>query len=74
MFNPNELGECGQTRVNHNMGVTDVLHWMCVVHILFKVLTNFEIHKFDEFASFVCLTNCNSSHSTDVERVMSGRP
>lgn len=41
--------------------------------MLFKVLTNFEVHKFDEFVLLVCPIIRENAHSTGVERVMSGK-
>lgn len=53
MLNANDLEEGGQTFVNHNLGVTDILSRMRGLPALFKVLNNFEVHEFDELASLV---------------------
>lgn len=74
MFNPNKFEEGGQTTVNHNVGVTDILSRMREVPVLFKVLTNFEVREFDELSSLVCPTINDNARSTGVERVLSGRP
>ena len=61
MFNPKELEEGDQTIINHNVGVTNVLSWILKVSALVRVLTNFEIHKFDEFVSTFCPTIHNNA-------------
>ena len=53
LFNPNELEEGGQSTINPNVRVMDVFGHMREVPTLFKILTNFEVPKFDEFASLV---------------------
>lgn len=52
---------------------TDILGCMCEVPPLFKVWENFEVHEFDKFASLVCPIIRDNAHSTEVERVISGR-
>lgn len=56
------------------MGVTKILNHMREVPTLLKVLTNSKVHKFDELASLICLTNCDNACTTGVERVVSGIP
>ena len=73
LFNPNELEESGQS-VNPNVGVMNVFNHMREVSTLFKVLTNFEVPNFDEFASLVCPTICDNARSTTCESIMSGKP
>lgn len=74
LFNLNKLEEGGQSIVNPNVGVTNMFNRMREVPALFKGLTNFKVHEFEELASFVCPTICNNGHSTCVEITMSGMP
>lgn len=52
-----------------NVGAIDLLNSMREVLALYKVLTNFEVHEFDELASIVCPTICDNVCSTCLERL-----
>lgn len=52
----------------------DILGRVHEVPTSFEVLTNFEVHKFDELTSLVCPTIRDNAHSTCIERIMSGEP
>lgn len=56
------------------MGVTVVLNQLYEVHVLFKVLIDFEVHEFDELASIVCPTIRENARNMGVESVMSAKP
>lgn len=73
LFNPNKLDEGGQTTINHDVGVMVVLSQMHKVHVLFKVLIEFEVQEFNKLASIVCPTICDNAHTMGVKRVMNGK-
>lgn len=50
----------------------DVLSWMRDMPTLFMVLTN--VYGFDELVSLVCPTIPNNAPSTNIGRVMGGKP
>lgn len=56
------------------MGVTNVLNLMCKMPTLFKVLTIFEVCKFNDFVYFIYLIIYNIVCTMDVERVMNDMP
>ena len=74
LFNSNVLEEGGQSTINHNMGVANVLSLMCKMPTLFKVLTIFEVCKFDEFVYFIYPIIYDNACTTDAERVMNVMP
>jgi hypothetical protein len=65
LFKSNKYEEGGQSIVNHNVGVVDILSRMREVPTLFEVSTDVEVRKFDELTSLVGPTihdNISSKH------------
>lgn len=55
LFNLNKLEEGTQQTFNHSMRIMHVLGRMHKVFALFKILSNFGVHEFDEFVCILCV-------------------
>ena len=73
-FHMNEWEHGGQDSANPLEGVRDTLGSMRSTPGLFKVLTNFSIHEFDELCHIVCPTISAHARSTGDIRILLGCP